>query len=153
MSRSLTIRPVVSEDFVQWLPLWNGYNKFYERVGDTALPPAVTESTWARFLDPREPVFALVAEKEGRLLGLAHFLYHRSTSKIENVCYLSDIFTTAGARGQGVGRALIAGVGDQARKAGASRVYWQTHETNLTAMKLYDQVAERSGFLVYRQVL
>jgi len=108
--------------------------------------------TWSRFFDGYEPVHALVAANDGALLGLTHYLFHRSTTSIEPTCYLQDLFTAEAARGKGVGRALINGVYDQAKLAGARRVYWQTHETNLTAMQLYDKVAERSGFVVYRRL-
>jgi len=149
MSERLTVRPVVSTDLAQWGELWEGYNAFYERT----VPPEVTRSTWSRFFDASEPVHALVAEKDGRLVGLVHYLFHRSTSLIDPTCYLQDLFTTKAARGQGVGRALIESVYERARSAGSLRVYWQTHETNVTAMALYDKVAERSGFLVYRKRL
>jgi GNAT superfamily N-acetyltransferase len=153
MSNSLTIRPVMRQDFDQWLPLWEGYNAFYGRSGATALAAEITQMTWARFFDAYEPVHALVAEEQGQLLGIAHYLFHRSTTSIEPSCYLQDLFTNDASRGKGVGKALINGVYAQARIAGAARVYWQTHETNLTAMKLYDKVAERSGFVVYRHLL
>jgi GNAT superfamily N-acetyltransferase len=150
---TLHIRPVVETDFEAWLPLWDGYNAFYGRSGDTALPVEITRTTWARFFDPAEPVRALVAEADGGLVGLAHYLFHRSTTSIEPTCYLQDLFTDARLRGRGVGRALIEAVYAAAGAAGARRVYWQTHETNHTAMRLYDQVADRSGFLVYRKAL
>jgi GNAT superfamily N-acetyltransferase len=153
MTTSLLVRPVVREDFEQWLPLWQGYNIFYGRSGTTALPDAITRMTWSRFFDAYEPVHALVAESEGRLLGVTHYLFHRTTTAIEPTCYLQDLFTAVANRGKGVGRALIEGVYERARIAGAGRVYWQTHETNSTAMALYDKVAERSGFLVYRKLL
>jgi GNAT superfamily N-acetyltransferase len=153
MSESVIIRPIARTDHAQWLPLWDGYNAFYGREGETALDPAITAMTWARFFDAYEPVHALVAERDGRLLGLTHYLFHRSTTAIAPSCYLQDLFTTAEARGQGVGRALIEAVYDAARRVGSPRVYWQTHETNATAMKLYDQVAEKSGFLVYRKLV
>ncbi len=153
MPDAVAIRPIALDDLDQWAPLWDGYNAFYGRSGATALPPEVTATTWARFFDPEEPVFALVAESEGRLLGLVHYLYHRSTTAIGPSCYLQDLFTTPAARGRGVGRTLIHAVYDAARTAGAARVYWQTHESNSRAMALYDQVAERSGFLVYRRLL
>lgn len=147
------IRHVTDQDFDAWKPLWDGYNAFYGRSGDTALPEEITRTTWSRFLDPAEPMHALVAERSGQLLGLAHFLYHRNTTNPKNNCYMQDLFTTESSRGMGVGRALIEAVDDEARKAGAGRVYWQTHETNTHAMYLYDKVAEKSGFLVYRQLL
>jgi GNAT superfamily N-acetyltransferase len=145
------IRDVARQDFDQWQVLWEGYNRFYGRTGPTALPAEITRMTWARFFDAYEPVHALVAESEGRLIGLTHYIFHRSTILIEPLCYLQDLFTDERSRGQGVGRALIHAVYDRARDVGASRVYWQTHETNASAMKLYDQVAERSGFIVYRR--
>ena len=151
MSGSVAIRSVIEKDFENWLPLWDGYNHFYERSGATAVPLEVTKTTWTRFLDDREPVHALVAERDGRLIGLVHYLFHRSTSMLEHTCYLQDLFTEETCRGQGVGKALIEAVYERARASGSPRVYWQTHETNLTAMKLYDKLAERSGFLVYRK--
>jgi GNAT superfamily N-acetyltransferase len=153
MSGKLSVRFVVREDYEQWLPLWDGYNAFYGRSGATALSPEITRMTWARFFDAYEPVHGLVAESDGQLLGLTHYLFHRSTTAVEPVCYLQDLFTSNAARGRGVGSALINRVYEQARLAGSSRVYWQTHQTNLTAMQLYDKVAERSGFVVYRKLL
>jgi len=148
------VRPLRKEDLVRWTPLWEGYNAFYERSGPTALDPEITKTTWARFFDPAEPMFALVAEnEEGTLIGLVHFLYHRSTTAIPLTCYLQDLFTAEAARGKGVGRALIEAVYAAAKLAGSPRVYWQTHETNARARALYDQVAALSGFLVYAQVL
>jgi GNAT superfamily N-acetyltransferase len=153
MTGEITIRPIEERDQTQWRPLWDGYNAFYGRAGPTALPEQVTGTIWARFFNPDEPVHALAAEIEGRLVGITHYLFHRRTSAIEPICYLSDLFTAPAARGAGVGRAVIEGVSERAWAAGATSVYWQTHETNLTAMKLYDKVADRSGFLVYRRVL
>ena len=149
----LIVRPVRPDDFEQWLPLWDGYNAFYERVGPTALDPAITRATWQRFFDANEPVWGLVAERDGQLLGLTHYLFHRSTLAIELSCYLNDLFTSESARGQGVGRALIEAVYDRARAAGSSRVYWLTQETNATARLLYDRIAANSGFIVYRKAL
>jgi GNAT superfamily N-acetyltransferase len=142
---------VTRSDFDKWLPLRDGYNAFYGRSGPTALPREITEMTWSRFFDAYEPVHALVAESGGDLLGLTHYLFHRSTTLIEPVCYLQDLFTAQAARGKGVGRALIEGVYQQARLAGSPRVYWQTHETNRAARLLYDKVAEHQGFIIYRK--
>ena len=148
-----TVRPLAPSDLAQWRPLWDGYNAFYGRSGATALPDEITRTTWARFFDGNEPVHALVAEHDGRLVGLVHYLFHRSTTLLGPTCYLQDLFTEAALRGLGVGRALIAAVNERARVGGAARVYWMTHETNTTAMKLYDRVAEKPGFVIYRQVL
>src|ERR1700720_2930820 len=120
-SGELSVRFVVREDYQQWLPLWDGYNAFYGRSGATALSPEITKMTWARFFDAYEPVHGLVAESNGQLLGLAHYLFHRSTTAIEPVCYLQGLFTDEAARGKGVGRSLISGVYEQAKRAGLSR--------------------------------
>lgn len=153
MNDEILIRPVQQSDFPQWKPLWDGYNAFYGRKDQTALPDATTQMTWSPFFDACEPVHALVAEQSGQLLGLVHFIYHRSTISIAPTCYLQDLFTLESARAKGVGRALIEQVYKLARQAGSSRVYWLTHESNETAMKLYDKVAEKSGFVVYRKPL
>jgi GNAT superfamily N-acetyltransferase len=149
----VVVRDIAVGDFDAWKPLWDGYNAFYGRSGETALPKAITHTTWARFFDADEPVHALVAERDGQMLGLAHYLFHRSTTSVGNSCYLQDLFTVEAARGLGVGRALIEAVYERAQQAGSPRVYWQTHETNVTAMRLYDKVADKSGFVVYRKLL
>ncbi|KIU44943.1 MULTISPECIES: GNAT family N-acetyltransferase [Bradyrhizobium] len=153
MADDVTIRFVTRDDYAQWLPLWDGYNAFYGRSGPTALAPEITAMTWQRFFDAYEPVHALVADAGGTLLGLTHYLFHRSTTAIAPTCYLQDLFTGQAARGKGVGRALINGVYAQARLVGSPRVYWQTHETNHTAMQLYDKVADKPGFVIYRKIL
>jgi GNAT superfamily N-acetyltransferase len=149
----IATRPVRKDDLPAWLKLWEGYNAFYGRLGETALASEVTRMTWSRFFDAYEPMHALLAEEDGTLLGLVHFLYHRSTTDIAPICYLQDLFTAPEARGKGIGRALILRVYEHAKNSGAPEVYWQTHETNLAAMKLYDKVAAKSGFLVYSRTI
>jgi GNAT superfamily N-acetyltransferase len=153
MKGDFLIRGVARADFAQWKPLWDGYNAFYGRKGETALPDEITQQTWARFFNSHEPVNALVAEQSGTLLGLVHYIFHRSTIAMQPVCYLQDLFTLESTRGKGVGRALIEEVYEQARTAGCDRVYWHTHQTNAAARLLYDRVADDSGFIVYRKSL
>ena len=150
---ALAIRALHPDDYPQWLLLWDGYNAFYGRSGATALDPAITVATWARFFDAYEPVHALVAEREGRLVGLVHYLFHRSTTALGPTLYLQDLFTDANQRGGGIGRALIEGVYAAGRLAGVRRVYWQTHVTNSAGRLLYDKLAEHSGFIVYSHQL
>ena len=145
----IAIRTVERRDFAQWRTLWDGYNRFYGRAGQTALPGDITQTTWARFFDAYEPVHGLVAECAGELVGLTHYIFHRSTTMIGPTCYLQDLFTTDAARGKGVGAALIEAVRKAAAKRGVTNVYWMTHETNATARKLYDRVARRTGFIEY----
>jgi GNAT superfamily N-acetyltransferase len=149
LPETIAVRPIAQADYDAWKPLWDGYNAVYGREGDTALPHAVTMATWQRFFDSAEPVYALVAERDDALCGLAHYLFHRSTTRIELTCYLQDLFTAHAARGRGVGRALIEAVYAQAQTAGVRRVYWQTHTTNAPGRLLYDKVARHLGFIVY----
>jgi GNAT superfamily N-acetyltransferase len=153
MSAAIKVRHVQQADFIAWMPLWNGYNAFYGRKDATALPREITETLWRRFFDPSEPVFALIAEREGKILGLAHYLFHRDTTRMELTCYLQDLFTEVSERGRGIGRSLIEGVYAGARAAGIHCVYWQTHESNAAGRRLYDKVARHSGFLVYEHEL
>jgi GNAT superfamily N-acetyltransferase len=146
----LIVREVAWEDFHEWTRLWESYNSFYGRSGATRLPEDVTQATWARFFMAEEPVHALVAQMAGEIVGLAHYLFHRSTISVASTCYLQDLFTADEARGRGVATALISQVCEKARSAGSPRVYWQTHETNERARRLYDSIGERSGFIVYR---
>src|SRR5437868_4686607 len=99
MSGILNIRPVIEADRAEWEPLWQGYLTFYEM----SLALDVTDATWRRFLDPSEPLYALVAEVDGHLVGLAHYLLHRSTWAAERYCYLEDLFVSPAVRGYGVG--------------------------------------------------
>ena len=153
MQSSALVRPIQQHDFAGWKPLWDGYNAFYGRKEETALPAQVTAATWDRFFDPAEPVFALVAETKGSLVGLVHYLFHRSTTSIELICYLQDLFTAPAERGRGIGRALIEGVYQAAGRAGIHEVYWQTHQANRAGRLLYDQVATFAGFIVYSKDL
>lgn len=153
MSSAVSVRPAQPSDYAAWRPLWDGYNAFYGRHGATALAEHVTQTTWQRFLDPEEPMFALVAEDEGQLVGLAHCVFHRSMTRVEPVCYLSDLFTLESRRGRGIGRLLIEAVYVEAKSAGASRVYWQTHESNAAGRLLYDKLAQHLGFIVYTKEL
>jgi len=141
------IRDLAASDRAQWAPLWAGYLDFYK----SALPDDVTETTFQRFLDPSEPMFALVAERDGKLVGVVQCVLHRATWTKTHYCYLEDLFVAPDVRGGGVGRALIEAVYARADAVGATRVYWLTHETNATARTLYDKVATNAGFIQYRR--
>jgi GNAT superfamily N-acetyltransferase len=146
---STVVRALKNADYLAWKPLWDGYNAFYGRKGETALPDEITQTTWQRFLDPNEPVFALVAEQDGQIVGLAHYLFHRSTIFVQPTCYLQDLFTVPYERGRGIGRSLIEAVYERAKAAGAKRVYWHPQESNTAGRTLYDKVAQHFGFIVY----
>ena len=143
------VRLLAPADRAAWQPLWEGYQTFYH----AAIPAAATEATWQRFHDPAVPVYALGAFRDAELLGICHYLYHLSTWTTGPYCYLQDLFVDPATRRQRIGQALIDAVYQAAGAAGASRVYWLTHETNAAAMRLYDQVADRSGFVQYRKQL
>ena len=148
-AQKIEIRPIGKDERVNWEVLWQGYLRFYE----SSQTADATDAAWLRIHDPAEPMHGLGAYVNGRLLGIVHYLFHRSFWTIGNYCYLQDLFVSEDARGNGVGRALIEAVYEQARGAGASRVYWLTQESNVAARALYDQVAERSGFIQYRRIL
>lgn len=145
MSAEIEVRAAERSDHSAWLPLWQAYQAFY----DIAIPPEVSELTWSRMLDGAEPIFGALAWQGPAAVGLVHYLEHRSTWSAANVCYLQDLFVSPDARGGGIGRRLIAHVYEAAERRGCAEIYWLTHETNATARKLYDQVAERTGFLHY----
>jgi GNAT superfamily N-acetyltransferase len=153
MNDAVAVHRIEREDFAQWKSLWGRYNAFYGRSGPTALPDEISAVTFSRFFDSYEPVYALVATSSEKLVGLAHLVLHRSTIDLNPVCYLQDLFTDEQMRGRGVGRALIEEVYRVAEGLGCTKVDWLTHETNSTAIRLYDQVAQRSGFIVYRRSL
>jgi GNAT superfamily N-acetyltransferase len=148
MSVGIEILPLRSEDHSAWLPLWRGYQAFYK----VDIAPEVSAVTWTRLLDPAEPMAGALAWDNGSAVGLVHTVRHRSCWTVGDYCYLQDLFVAPGVRGAGVGRKLIEHVYDTAAREGCSRVHWLTHETNAAAMKLYDRIAERSGFVQYRRM-
>jgi GNAT superfamily N-acetyltransferase len=145
----IVVRAVGSHERAAWEPLWKGYLDFYK----TSVPKEVYDTTWTRLHDPEEPMWLLGAYVDGNLLGIVHYLYHRSCWTVGNYCYLQDLFVAERARKLGLGSALIEAVYAQARADGASRVYWLTHEANATARSLYDTLADRPGFIQYRKLL
>ena len=144
-----SVRPATVDDYAAWLPLWRGYQEFYE----VDLPESTTATTWERFHDDAEPMHVAVAELDDRVVGIVHYIEHRSCWSPLNSLYLQDLFTDSSVRGRGVGRSLIEYVYAQAPSLGAGKVHWLTHESNTQAMVLYDQVAERPGLLQYRKNL
>ena len=148
MSHDFTVRTLVAADRPEWNRLWSGYLTFYE----TVVPHEVSEFTWRRLCDPDAPIMGFcAAQEDGTLLGLVHFLFHPVTWSAGPRCYLEDLFTSAEARGKGVGRALIEAVYAAADQRGADQVYWLTAVTNATAQRLYDKVARKTPFIKYRR--
>lgn len=145
----IDIRMAQDIDFPQWLPLWKGYQAFYK----TSISEETTAITWSRFHNPSEPMHCAVAEQEGKLIGMVHYIQHRSCWTAGDYIYLQDLFVEPQVRGSGVGRALIEHVYQHAAKSGASRVWWLTHESNTNAMLLYDRIADKPGFLQYRRLI
>jgi GNAT superfamily N-acetyltransferase len=148
VTAAFDIRAVGPDERAAWEPLWKCYLDFY----DTSVASEVYDATWARLHDPAEPMHLLGAYVEGRLVGIVHYLYHRSCWTVGDYCYLQDLFVAQDARKLGLGRALIEAVYAAAKQAGASRVHWLTHETNVTARALYDTLAEHPGFIQYRKL-
>ncbi|HGM5582477.1 TPA: N-acetyltransferase family protein [Pseudomonas putida] len=146
---NVTLRPVTLEDHAAWLPLWQAYLRFYQ----TTLAEEVTANTWQRLLDPSEPTHSALAWVDGKAVGMVNYIYHRSNWSIENSCYLQDLYVDGELRGLGIGRQLIEHVYATAKAAGCIKVHWLTHETNATAISLYEQVAERPGFIQFRKAL
>jgi GNAT superfamily N-acetyltransferase len=147
---STPIRPLQPSDRAAWEPLWAGYQSFYE----VEIPGETTDLTWDRFHNPDEPMHAFGAfDDEGNLVGIVHAIFHRSTWLPQWTCYLQDLYVESSERGRGTGAALIEAVTDLARANGAGRLYWMTQEGNVTARRLYDQIATASGFIQYRKAL
>lgn len=144
----LQIRPISAADHAAWLPLWQGYQRFY----NAEIAAEVRAVTWQRFLDPAEPMFAALAWQDGVAVGLVHWIFHRSCWTVSDYCYLQDLYVAETVRGGGVGRALIEQVYAAAQAYGANRVHWLTQEDNAQARQLYDRIASRSGFIQYRQL-
>ncbi|WP_415403135.1 GNAT family N-acetyltransferase [Tateyamaria sp. SN3-11] len=145
---ALIVRPLTLSDRSAWDDLWAAYLSFY----NTSRPKEVFDTYFARLLgnDPQD-YNGLVAEADGKLVGLAHYLFHRHGWKIENTCYMQDLYADPSVRGQGVGRKLIEAVYAAADAAGAPSVYWLTQDTNTQARKLYDRIGKLSPFIKYER--
>jgi GNAT superfamily N-acetyltransferase len=132
-----------------WERLWHAFQAFH----NISLSDETIAITWTRFHDPAEPMYLLGAYLDGKLIGIVHYIFHRSCTSIGDFCYLHNLFVSEEARGHGIGRALIEAVYTAARLQGACRVHWLVEETNSQARLLYDRVADRSGFIQYRKAL
>ncbi len=146
---SVIVRKPAVADEAAWRGLWAGYNAFYR----ASVPEDVTAALWAKLLDAGGEVRGLLAQSGDSVVGFAHILFHPSTWSLTPSCYLEDLFVAKGARGSGAGEALIDAVANAARARGAGRLYWHTQEFNSAARSLYDSVAERTSFIVYRKDL
>ena len=146
---SMTIRALELKDRPAWDDLWGQYQAFYK----TKIAPETSEFSFARMTDPSIPINGLVAEVDGNIVGIVHYIFHYSTWTVGPYCYLQDLYTLPEARGKGVATALIEAVYAKAEVLGASRVYWLTHESNETGIKLYEKVADRSGFIQFRKMM
>lgn len=145
---TVTVRPLAPDDEPAWTALWRAYLAFYE----TTVPEDVYRTTFQRMLDPARPVqFGLIAETGGRLIGLAHVILHPHNWRIEDVCYLQDLFVAPEARGTGAGRALIEAVYAAADANGTPSVYWTTQDFNATARQLYDRIGTLTPFIKYQR--
>ncbi|MBI6680129.1 GNAT family N-acetyltransferase [Pseudomonas viridiflava] len=143
------IRPVTADDHPAWLPLWQAYLRFYK----TELAEGVSEVTWQRLLDPQEPTHSALAWVDGKAVGMVNFIYHRSNWSIRNACYLQDLIVAPEQRGTGIGRQLIEHVYATAKADDCDKVHWLTHETNATAIQLYERIADRAGYIQFRKAL
>jgi GNAT superfamily N-acetyltransferase len=144
------IRPLQPDDEPHWRRLWRGYLAYYE----TTLPDTIYDAYFARLLgDDPQDFHGLIAEVDGTPVGLTHYVYHRHGWKVENVCYLQDLYADPSVRGTGVGRALIEAVYKAADEAGAPAVYWLTQDFNAEARKLYDRIGTLTPFLKYARPL
>ncbi|KLN98184.1 GNAT family N-acetyltransferase [Moellerella wisconsensis] len=147
--KTITIELIQHDEYQQWLPLWQSYQHFYQ----VTLSELTTKITWQRFFDTNEPLYCAVAKMGNELIGFTHFVFHRSTWAEKNFCYLEDLFVAPNIRGRQVGKQLIDYVKRQALDQQCARLYWHTQETNSTAQKLYDWVAEKPGVIEYRMAL
>jgi GNAT superfamily N-acetyltransferase len=144
MSR-IEVRAAAADDEAVWRELWAGYCAFYE----SDVPDDVTTATWRRLLDSGEPMEALIAEQDGRIVGFANYVLHRKTWSAADACYLEDLFVSHTARGSGAGRALIEALLDRARSRGWDNVYWHTRQDNWRARALYDSFTQADDFVRY----
>lgn len=147
-SDALIVRPLSVLDRSGWGDLWTSYLEFYE----TSRPQSLYDTYFARLLgDDPQDYHCLVAEQDGKLVGLTHFVFHRHGWSVENVCYLQDLYADPSVRGMGVGRKLIEGVYTAADAAGAPSVYWMTQDFNTEARKLYNRIGTLTPFIKYQR--
>jgi len=85
-----------------------------------------------------DPAFtALLAEHRGETSGYSLFWPHYDTETAMRGLLLSDLYVAAQARRAGLGRALMAAVGREARSRGADYLFWEVPRTNTPARAFY----------------
>ena len=147
-NQEIQVVQIQQQDYSQWIKYWLAYQDFYKVV----LSSTTTQMTWQRFFDADEPVYCAVAKQGEHVLGFVHYVIHRSTWAVQNFCYLEDLYVSPNVRGQHIGKRLIEYVQQQATTQHYARLYWHTQETNQTAQKLYNWIAEKSGIIEYRML-
>ncbi|MEM8664947.1 MAG: GNAT family N-acetyltransferase [Pseudomonadota bacterium] len=146
----LLVRALAAQDEPRWRELWTGYLEYYE----STVSEAVYKETFRRLLTEDDSLpRALVAERDGVLVGLVHYILHPHCWRVERVCYLQDLYADPQVRGEGVGRALIEAVYAAADAVGAPSVYWLTQDFNTTARQLYDRIGTVTPFIKYQRPL
>ena len=148
-NQEIQVVPIQQQDYSEWIKYWLAYQDFYKVV----LSSTTTQMTWQRFFDADEPVYCAIAKQGEHVLGLVHYVIHRSTWAVQNFCYLEDLYVSPNVRGQHIGKRLIEYVQQQATTEHCARLYWHTQETNQTAQKLYNWIAEKPGIIEYRMAL
>jgi GNAT superfamily N-acetyltransferase len=144
----IVIRELQASDETEWRRLWTAYLDFYE----ASVSEVVYATTFSRMLSPSDHEYrGLIALKDGRPVGLAHYLFHRHGWRVENVCYLQDLYADPQVRGTGIGRRLIEAVYAAADAAGSPNVYWMTQHFNAEARQLYDRIGELTPFIKYQR--
>ena len=146
---TLYLKPFETTDYNQWLTLWKGYQAFY----NVDIKDTISQITYERLLSPHEPMHGYFAIWNNQPVAFVHYIEHRSCWSEGNYCYLQDLFTHPDHRGQGIARQLINHVYQHASTLGCSRVYWLTQDSNHSAMRLYDQLADKPGIIQYRKQL
>jgi GNAT superfamily N-acetyltransferase len=143
---SLLIRSLQASDEADWRRLWTLYLAFYE----TTVGEEVYQTTFERLVSGDANEYSgFIALVDDRPVGITHYLFHRHCWRVENVCYLQDLYVDAETRGTGVGRALIEAVYEAADDAGCPSVYWLTQHFNEAGRRLYDRIGELTPFIKY----
>lgn len=83
---------------------------------------------------------AVVAENDGRLVGLAIYYTSFSTWTGRGGLYLEDLFVKPEARGRGIGKALLRHLAREAARLGCARLEWSVLDWNQPAIAFYQSL-------------
>jgi ribosomal protein S18 acetylase RimI-like enzyme len=109
----------------------------------------ILDTLWSWIHDESHDVKGLCFEFEGKIVGIAHYRTMPRPIKGQYIGFLDDLFVEPEFRGQQIAQNLITHLKSLSKANNWGGIRWITHSSNENAKKLYDKIANNTGFELY----